>query len=114
MYGGGMRQAGVLAAAGLYALEHHCDRLADDHRRARQLAAFLDSHTGVTADQPQTNLVYFTLADDHPLSDDEFLERLLERGVSLHGGGRRFRAALHLDVSDDDLQQAIDAFGAVL
>ena len=95
-------------------MKHHCDRLVDDHRRARELAEFLATRPGVKVDQPDTNLVYFTLADDHQLSDEEFQANLLERGVSLHGGGRRFRAALHLDVGDDDLLQAIKAFGAVL
>lgn len=114
MYGGGMRQAGVIAAAGLYALEHQAQRLVDDHRRARRLAEALDGLAGVTADPPETNLVYFTLAQDHPLSDDELLDALRSRGVALHGGARRFRAVLHLDVDDDDLAQAISAFGAVL
>jgi len=114
MYGGGMRQAGVIAAAGLYALEHQAQRLVDDHRRARRLAEGLDGLAGVTADPPETNLVYFTLAQDHPLSDDELLAALRSRGVALHGGARRFRAVLHLDVDDDDLAQAISAFGAVL
>ena len=102
MYGGGMRQAGVIAAAGLYALEHQAQRLVDDHRRARRLAEALDGLAGVTADPPETNLVYFTLAQDHPLSDDELLAALRSRGVALHGGAT-VSAVLHLDVDDDDL-----------
>ena len=82
MYGGGMRQAGVIAAAGLYALEHQAQRLVDDHRRARRLGEALDGLAGVTADPPETNLVYFTLAQDHPLSDDELLAALRSRGVA--------------------------------
>ena len=87
MYGGGMRQAGVIAAAGLYALEHQAQRLVDDHRRARRLGEALDGLAGVTADPPETNLVYFTLAQDHP-PDDELLAALRAEGCAEHGGRR--------------------------
>ena len=114
MYGGGMRQAGFIAAAGLYALKHHVERMVDDHDRARRLAHALSQLPGLVVDQPETNLLYFEVPTDHRLSDEAIQQALLDRGVAIHGGGRRFRAALHLDVDDDDLGVAIEAFRAVL
>ena len=114
MYGGGMRQAGLIAAAGLYALEHHLERMVDDHHRALRLAEALSQIPGLMVDQPDTNLLYFEVPTDHRLSDEAIQHAMLERGVAIHGGGRRFRAAFHLDVDDDDLAVAIEAFRAVL
>lgn len=122
MFGGGMRQAGVLAAAGRHALRHHVERLADDHRRARELAEALAELPGVRVDleRVQTNLVYFGLDDDHPLArvDEQHRSALVvalaERGVLITGGIHRLRAVTHLDVDDDGLARAIDAFRAVL
>jgi threonine aldolase len=114
MYGGGMRQAGVIASAGIYALDHHLERLGEDHRRAQELAHALVELPGLTVEMPQTNLLFFNLDADLPLSDEEFEASLLQRGVAIHGGDRRFRAALHLDVTDETLERAIEAFRAVL
>jgi len=114
MYGGGMRQAGVIASAGLYALEHHLQRLGDDHRRAKALAEALERLPGLRVEAPQTNLLFFNLDADLSISDPEFEAALLQRGVAIHGGDRRFRAALHLDVTDEDLERAIEAFRAVV
>lgn len=122
MYGGGMRQAGVLAAAGLHALEHHVARLADDHRRARRLAEALAAIEGVSVDldRVQTNLVYFDLAAEHPLASwysgdtPGVVGRLAEHGVRVVGSPTRLRAVTHLDVDDADIDHAIDVFGRVL
>jgi threonine aldolase len=113
MYGGGMRQAGVIAAAGLHALQHHVERLADDHARTQHLAEALGRHAAVQVEQPQTNLLFFNLAPDYPVSDVDFEARLSAAGVLVHGGNRRFRAVLHLDVDDAALEQAISAFDAL-
>lgn len=113
--GGGMRQAGVVAAMGLYAVENHVDRLAEDHRRAQAVAAAL---LGAGFHLPRngrvdTNIVYFALPEGCPLERDEFLRRLaMEYGVKLTGGystgGRLFRAVTHMDVNDEDVQHAIE------
>lgn len=122
MYGGGMRQAGVLAAAGLHALEHHVDRLADDHARARKLALALSEIDGVTVDldRAQTNLVYFDLDGEHPLASwysgdtPMVVQRLAERGVLVVGSPARLRAVTHLDIDDAALDRAITVFREVL
>jgi len=115
MYGGGMRQAGVIAAAGLYALEHHVERLADDHRRARQLGEAIDQLPGlsVNLESVHTNLVYLDIDPAHPLGAPDaegaplLVSRLAAEGVLITGGAHRMRAALHLDVDDDDLGQTM-------
>jgi threonine aldolase len=113
-WGGGMRQVGVLAAACLHAIDHHVDRLADDHRRARRLAAGFAEAAGVTVPVPQTNIVLVTL--NHPALDPaRVLAALESRGVRLVGfGGRRLRAIAHLDVDDRAIERAIQAFRAVV
>ncbi len=121
MYGGGMRQAGVLAGAGLYALEHNVARLGDDHTRARALAEAIDACDGMTVDleRVQSNLIYFDLDCDHPLAALQadgrplVVSRLEERGVKVVGGPHRLRAVTHLDVDDDALTHAINAFRTV-
>jgi threonine aldolase len=112
-WGGAMRQVGVLAAACLHALDHHVDRLADDHARARALAAGLRAIPGLEVVEPDTNLVFVTLA--HPaLERDAVLEGLRARGVWLGAYGPRLvRAVAHLDVDDAGIARAIAAFQEV-
>jgi threonine aldolase len=115
MLGGGMRQAGILAAAGLYALEHHVERLADDHRRARRLAEELARMPGigVDLDRVQTNMVYVDVSGtgQEPAA---VAARLEERGVRLIPlGPQLLRAVTHLDVDDEGIEQAIEAFAQV-
>ncbi len=112
-WGGGMRQAGILAAACLHALDHHVERLADDHARARTLADGLRECPGVTVAAPETNIVIAELAP--PLEVEAVLESLQARGVRMVAfGPRRIRAIAHLDVDDDGIARAIEAFrGAV-
>lgn len=99
--GGGMRQAGYLAAAALYALEHHIDRLAEDHRRAREIGAVLQELPFVKKVVPvETNIVIFEL-NDTVISEREFLEHLRRNGIRLTGmGNGRLRMVTHLDYTD--------------
>jgi threonine aldolase len=108
--GGAMRQAGIVAAAGVYALEHNVERLADDHRRARQLAEGLrDAGVPVELEQVETN---FVQVDVGPLglSCAEALERLSQQGVglSMTPHPTRLRAVTHLDVGDDEIERAVE------
>ena len=108
--GGAMRQAGILAAAALYGLHHNLDRLADDHRRARTLAARIAALPGVSVAEPQTNIVMADLLDNR-LGTAELLAALERRGVRLSAfGPRRLRAVTHLDVSDVGVERAAVAW----
>ena len=109
-WGGGMRQVGILAAACLHALDHHVARLAEDHRRARTLAAGLRRSPGVRVAEPETNIVIAEL--EHPsLDPGRMLEGLRRRGVwMVPFGARRLRAILHLDVDDAAVERAAEAF----
>ena len=104
--GGGMRQVGILAAAGLYALDHNVDRLVEDHEHARRLAASLGVLPGwKLAFPPETNLVYFRVSG---LSAAEAADRLRARGLLCAVAGRDLlRFATHLDASAEDVEEAI-------
>jgi threonine aldolase len=103
MLGGGMRQAGVVAAAALYALEHHIERLADDHAHARALAEGLQGLHGVTVQPPQSNILFVDLAPEKAVG---VVDRLRAAGV-LCTGLYRLRFVTHLNVSNDDIARAI-------
>jgi len=108
-WGGGMRQSGVLAAACLHALDHHVDRLAEDHARARRLAEGMREAPGVTVAEPDTNIVIAELAP--PLEPNAVLDGLKARGVWMVGfGAGRIRAICHLDADDAGVERAIVAF----
>ena len=115
MLGGGMRQVGVIAAAGIVALETMVERLADDHRNARGLAESLATLPGLTIDvaRVQTNLVIF-----EPPSTWEpqaFIRAVEEKGVLLTPfGGRRIRAMTHADVSSADCERAVEIIAEVV
>jgi threonine aldolase len=116
MLGGGMRQAGVIAAAGIVALETMIDRLADDHAHARRLAKGLAPLPGVVLDPAtvETNIVIFALAPGAPEPGD-FVAALTARDVRLGAiGGRRFRAVTHYGIGAEDVDRAIAAARAVL
>lgn len=108
LFGGGWRQAGYLAAAGLYALEHHVARLADDHRAAARLAEALRPLPYVAEIlAPETNLVLFRL-DENRLTVADFLARLEAQGIKASGfGGSWVRFVTHLDVSEEMLAKVI-------
>ena len=105
MAGGGMRQAGVLAAAALYALDHHVERLAVDHANARRLADGLAGLPGVTVEPPQSNMVFVDVPADRAAG---LLEHLKSRGV-LATGLYRLRLVTHLDVDDAGVDRAAAA-----
>jgi threonine aldolase len=111
-YGGAMRQAGIIAAAGIYALKHHVDRLAEDHERARQLAHGLAAIPGITLDprQVETNIVVFDVSRTG-LSGDAFGDRTLaSHGVRFSVlGPSRVRAVTHLDIPPDGIERALEA-----
>jgi threonine aldolase len=108
-FGGAMRQAGIVAAAGLYALEHNVERLADDHARARRLAEWWDAAgVPVDLDRVETNFVQVDVAA-LGLTPRDAVARVAEVGVGLSPTGPgRLRAVTHLDIGDDDVERALD------
>ena len=102
MLGGGMRQAGVLAAAALHALDHHIDRLSEDHANARRLAAAFDGLTELSVESPQSNMVF---VDAPPQRLQTLVRQLAEHGV-LATGLYRLRLVTHLDVGAKDVDRA--------
>ena len=117
MLGGGMRQAGVLAAAGIVALEKMAPRLGEDHARARTLAEGLSEKRGLVLDAgtPATNMVFMNLAETIPISAAEVAEKMKERGVLVGvSGARRFRLVTHCWIDDEGVDRAVAAFGDVL
>ncbi|MCW5609133.1 MAG: low-specificity L-threonine aldolase [Rubrivivax sp.] len=110
MAGGGLRQAGVLAAAALHALDHHVERLAEDHANASLLAEGLQGLPGVTVLPAQTNMVFVDLAPDKAAGA---VERLRAAGV-LCTGLYRLRLVTHLDVGRDDIVHAVRVLREVL
>lgn len=107
--GGGMRQAGVIAAGALYALTHHVARLADDHANARRLAEGLRALGHHVAPEPETNLVMFRARDP-----ERFLEGSRSRGVLVGRiDAERFRAVTHLDVRAQDVEEALERLAGI-
>jgi threonine aldolase len=112
-FGGAMRQAGIVAAAALYALDHHVDRIADDHERARRLGEGLSAAgVQVDLDQIETNFVQIDVGEDRAGA----IERLKERGVlvSTTVHPTVVRAVTHLDIGDEDVEAAVEAIPAAL
>jgi threonine aldolase len=104
MLGGGMRQAGILAAGALYALEHHRSRLAEDHATARAFATLLEGAPGVRLEPVETNVVRITTTE---LDAAELARRAAERGVLMNATGKRtLRAVTHLDVTAAQVEDA--------
>jgi len=114
--GGGMRQAGVLAAAGIVALEEMIDRLADDHANAGKLAKGLAEIPGLSIDPAmiKTNIVYFeTIRED--LTEDELVTRLGKGGIKISAmGPRLLRAVTYYQITGDDIEYALEVFAKVL
>jgi threonine aldolase len=112
--GGSMRQAGICAAACLYALDHHVERLADDHDNARVLARGLAQIEGITVETPQTNLVFFDTSGIG-VTAEELAERARRNGVAISTMGRfRGRACTHLDVTRAQVNEAVEVVRSVL
>ena len=109
IFGGAMRQSGIVAAGGLFALQHNLNRLADDHANAARLAEGLAQIPGVRlCPPPQTNIVFFDISGT-PFSGDEAKTRLEAEGVRASGGGQRLRFVTHLDVSRAQIDEAVTA-----
>jgi len=112
--GGGMRQAGILAAAGVVALEQMTERLVEDHARAKRLAEGLTQIPGIEVAPVTTNILYFQLTDEVSKTPGEVVDALVERGVRLLGRlDGRFRAVTHYWISDEDIERTIEAMRAV-
>ncbi len=111
MLGGGMRQAGVLAAAGIVAMEQMIDRLAEDHLRARRLAQGINAMPQLTInmERVQTNILFFDLVNDHP-TPQQVVDYLREHQVQLnYYPGEGFRAVTHCWIDDQDIETALAA-----
>ena len=113
VFGGGMRQAGFLAAAGIYALDHHLERLKEDHRRARLIGDMLEGKAFVDEVLPvDTNIIVFRLVDG--LKPDRLLADLEERGVlAVPFGGQLVRLVTHLDFTEEMLNPLSEALGSL-
>jgi threonine aldolase len=117
MFGGGMRQAGVLAAAGLVALDETLPVLTEDNRRARRLADGLATLPAVSLDPEtvETNIVFFSLTENAPLDAGPLAEALAREGVLCHPlGGDSIRMVTHYHITDDDIDRAIAVTAKVL
>jgi len=112
-----MRQAGILAAAGIVALEKMAPRLAEDHQRARRLARGLKANPGVILDAevPATNMVFFRMKESIRTSEKEVEAQLKTRGILVHATGpRRFRLVTHYWIDDSAVDTAVEAFAEIL
>jgi threonine aldolase len=116
MLGGGMRQVGILAAACLYAMDNHVDRLDEDHKNAKKLAQALSQMEGIQLD-PQTvvtNIVLFEVSGTG-MSADALAEGLAAQGVlTIPFGPTKIRAVTHMDVSAADIDKALEIIARVL
>jgi len=116
MFGGGMRQVGIIAAAGIYALDHHVGRLKEDHDHAKRLALGLRELNGVSIhpDEIETNIVIFGLARAG-VDASLVAEAMKKEGILIHPLGRRqIRLVTHLDISSQDIDTALNAFKKTL
>ncbi|UVT21249.1 MAG: low-specificity L-threonine aldolase [Nitrospira sp.] len=116
MYGGAMRQAGILAAAGIYALDRHVARLKTDHDNAKKLARLLQQIPSIqiAPQHVETNIVIFDIIDE-PRSPAELVAALKEQGVLINAtGGKSYRAVTHLNISEKQIDEASAVFSKVL
>ena len=105
--GGGMRQVGYLAAAGLYALDHHVERLAEDHKKAKAIGQALQKLESIKTVEPiETNIIIFELKDH--IDESEFLNKLIEKNIHIIGmGSNKLRMVTHLDYTDEMHQKLL-------
>jgi threonine aldolase len=116
MFGGGMRQAGIIAAAGIYALDHHLERLKEDHRNAKRLAVGLKEFKGVSIDpmHVETNIVIFDVTQTG-MTSSQVAEAMKKEGVLIHAFSKtQIRLVTHLDVNAEDIEKALKAFKKIL
>ena len=117
MLGGGMRQVGVVAAAGIISLEKMVKRLADDHARARKLADGLRQISGIVVDDgsPYSNMIYLNLSDDAPVNSQQIGEKMKKLGILVDAENtRRFRLVIHYQIDDDAVEKTIAGFHETL
>ncbi|RMF83292.1 MAG: aminotransferase class I/II-fold pyridoxal phosphate-dependent enzyme [Nitrospinota bacterium] len=110
LFGGAMRQAGIIAAGGVYALDHHVERLAEDHAHARRLAEGLAEIPGIAIrpEEVETNILFFSLTPQARLSVPELIERLRKEGIRMIALGKnRIRAVTHLNISSQDIETTL-------
>ena len=114
--GGGMRQAGILAAAGIVALENMVFRLEEDHKRAKVLAKGLAEIKGIKIDlaNQHTNMVYFSLSDDTKISLTQLRARLEDKGLLVGGGSDRVRMVTHAWITDQAITNAIEVVNSIM
>jgi len=113
MFGGGMRQAGVIAACGLYAIDNHIERLTEDHEKAHRLAIAVNSLSNfdVELDSVQSNMVFARTPEG---TADKVVEHLASQGVDiLTINDSVVRAVTHLHITDEDIEHAISAFSSM-
>jgi threonine aldolase len=105
--GGGMRQSGLLAAAGIYALDNHVDRLSEDHENAKKIASVLEKKSFVKSISPvETNILIFELEDHMP--SDQFLKQLAEKDIHAAGmGHQKIRFVTHLGIGDEEMESLL-------
>ncbi len=116
MFGGGMRQVGIIAAAGIYALDHHFERLKEDHQNAKRLGVGLKEFKGVSIDprHVETNIVIFDIANAGTTAP-QVAEAMKKEGVLIHAFGKtQIRLVTHLDVTAEDIEKALKSFERVL
>lgn len=113
IFGGGMRQAGFIAAAGIYALDHHIDRLKEDHVRAKTIAETLSKAAYVENVLPvDTNIIIFNLSDK--LTPEQFVKKLSEKNIKAVGFGKQaIRFVTHLDFTDDMLEETVKVLRSI-
>ena len=111
-----MRQAGIIAAAGIYALNHHLERLKEDHHNAKRLAVGLKEFKGVSIDPKhvETNIVIFDVTNTG-MTASQVAEAIKKEGILIHAFGKtQIRLVTHLDISSEDIEIALKAFKKVL
>jgi threonine aldolase len=111
-----MRQVGIIAASGIYALDHHMERLKEDHQNAKRLALGLKGLKGISfnPDHVETNMVIFDVANTG-MTGPQLVEVMKREGVLIHAFGKtQIRLVTHLDVSNEDIDRALQAFEKVL
>jgi threonine aldolase len=116
MFGGGMRQVGIIAAAGIYALDHHLERLREDHQNAKRLGVGLKEFKGVSIDprHVETNIVIFDVANTR-MTALQVAEAMKKEGVLIHAFGKtQIRLVTHLDVAAEDIEKALKSFERIL
>ncbi|MFD1015272.1 threonine aldolase family protein [Winogradskyella rapida] len=113
LFGGNMRQVGYLAAAGLYALDHHVERLAEDHKKAKEIGAVLAQLSFIKKVEPiETNIIIFELNDD--VDEAHFLNQLLEKNIHIIGmGSGKLRMVTHLDYTDQMHDKLLSELGSI-